>query len=353
MGTNHTTANSSERDICLLCPGQGAQAVGMGKDLAEASAAARAVFELADATLGTGLSGICFSGPADRLNRTETAQAAIFTTSIASYRAAVEAGIIQSDRVAMLAGLSLGEYTALHLAGCFSFEDGLRLVAARGRHMDEAAQSNPGGMVSLVGADNAAAQALVDEVAQGEVLVLANFNSPGQVVASGTLAACGRLVAAAGAKGFHAVPLNVSGAFHSALMKPADAQMAEELDRVAMTAPARTVFSNVTAEAHGDVASIKKLLVKQIVGPVRWEQTMAPLANRHDLRFVELAPGKVLAGLLKRQNRRAVVESVATAEALVRRPVVEYVGPAVGRRDAAVSHAPSKAPAIQGGPGRN
>jgi [acyl-carrier-protein] S-malonyltransferase len=316
MGTNQT-ASPGEKDICLLCPGQGAQVVGMGKDLAQASAAAREVFELADATLHNHLSEVCFNGPADRLNRTEVAQAAIFTTSVASYRAAVEAGIIRNDRVSMLAGLSLGEYTALHLAGCFSFQDGLRLVAARGRYMDQAGQANPGTMVSLVGADDAAAQALCEETAQGEVLVLANFNAPGQVVASGTVGACKRLAAAAEAKGFRAIPLVVSGAFHSALMKPADRQMAEELNRVTIEPAARTVFSNVTAQPHGDAASIKRLLVEQIVSPVRWEQTMAPLAKREDLRFVELAPGKVLAGLLRRQNRRVVVESVATAEALV------------------------------------
>lgn len=334
MREHHITTEPGDKDVCLLCPGQGAQAVGMGKDLAEASPAARAIFQSADKTLGIGLSEICFEGPADRLNRTEIAQAAIFTTSVASYHAAVEAGLLSPPRVTMLAGLSLGEYTALHLADSFSFEDGLRLVAARGRHMDEAATANPGGMVSLVVPDDDTAQLLCDEAAQGEVLVAANFNAPGQVVASGTKAACHRLAALAEAKGFRAIELNVSGAFHSDLMRPADTQMADELSRVAMSAPSRTVFSNVTAKPHGDVDSIKMRLVEQIVGPVRWEHTMLPLAKRQDLRFVELAPGRVLAGLLKRQNRRAVIESVATAAALTARPVpvVEYVAPAVARR---------------------
>jgi [acyl-carrier-protein] S-malonyltransferase len=327
MSNDATTTNSADCDICLLCPGQGAQAVGMGKDLADASPVAREIYQRADSLLGQPISDLCFNGPSDRLNRTEIAQAAIFTTSVASYAAGVEASLIDPQRVVVLAGLSLGEYTALHLAQCFSFEDGLRLVAARGRHMEQAALATPGSMLSLVGADEATVQKLCQESAQGDVLIPANFNAPGQIVVSGAKAACDRLALAAEAAGFRAVPLNVAGAFHSPLMRPADQRMAKELDAIDFHPLRRTVYANVTAQPHTDGASAKKLLVEQIVGAVRWDQTMALLAARPELRFIELAPGRVLAGLMKRQNRRIAVESLATAESLPRpgRPVLQFV----------------------------
>ena len=303
----------------ILCPGQGAQQVGMGKDYFETSDAAREIFARANTILNFDLAKLCFEGPEDRLNQTDISQPAIYVTSIACYQAAIAAGIIDPLAITAWAGLSLGEYTALHLGGVFSFEDGLRLVAARGRYMQEAALATPSGMVALAGAaDEAKTIELCQQAAQGEVLVPANFNAPGQIVVSGARAACERILPLAEAAGLKAIPLKVAGAFHSPLMQPAADRMAAELEKVKFSTPNQPVYANVTADKHHDVASIKKLLVHQIVKPVRWEQTMARLleADGASARWIELAPGRVLAGLLKRLNRRLPVESLNTADAL-------------------------------------
>jgi [acyl-carrier-protein] S-malonyltransferase len=302
----------------ILCPGQGAQQVGMGKDYFEQTPAARQIVERANNVVGFDLAGLCFAGPEDRLNQTDISQPAIYVTSIACYHAAVSAGTIDPAAVTAWAGLSLGEYTALHLGGAFSFEDGLRLVAARGRYMQEAAVAVPSGMVAVLGADETAVNALCEEAAQGEVLVPANFNAPGQIVISGAAAACQRAVKLGEAKGVKTVALKVAGAFHSPLMQPAADRMAAELEKVIFSAPKQTVYANVTAEAHRDTASIKRLLIEQIVKPVRWEQTMQRMLSGEgaSARWIELAPQRTLAGLLKRLNRRLPVESLATADAL-------------------------------------
>jgi [acyl-carrier-protein] S-malonyltransferase len=297
----------------ILCPGQGAQVVGMGKDYFASFPVARSIFERANQLLGLDLSALCFEGPEDRLNQTDISQPAIYVTSIACFAAAREAGLIDETAVTAYAGLSLGEYTALHLAGAFSFETGLKLVAARGRYMQEAAVATPSGMVSIIGADEAAVIALCDSAAQGDVLVPANFNSPGQIVVSGTLASCGRVAAAAEAAGLRAIPLKVAGAFHSPLMQSGADRMAAELEKADIRLPVKPVYANVTAQLHKDVASIRKLLVEQIVKPVRWEQTMQQLAAVPEAKFIELAPGRVLTGLLKKINRRLPVENLATA----------------------------------------
>jgi len=192
----------------------------------------------------------------------------------------------------------------------------LKLVAARGKYMQQAATANPSGMVAIAGADENAAIQLCEQNAQGEVLVPANFNAPGQIVLSGSSSACERVARAAEAAGFKAFPLKVAGAFHSPLMQSAADRMAAELERVEIKPPQTAVYSNVTAEPHTDAASIRKLLVQQIVRPVRWEQTMQKLAPQADARFVELAPGRVLTGLLKKINRRLPIERLATADAL-------------------------------------
>ena len=302
----------------ILCPGQGAQCLGMGKDLFEASPAAREAFEAANRVLGFDLASICFNGPEDRLNQTDISQPAIFTASVASYRAAVDAGLIDPQSVTAYAGLSLGEFTALHLAGVFSFEAGLKLVAARGKYMQEAAVAVPSGMVAVLGADEAAVQKLCAEAGQGQVLTTANLNAPGQIVVSGAKEACQRVLTAAEAAGFKATPLKVAGAFHSALMQPAANRMKAELDQVNFAAPSAPVYSNVTAQPHGDTASIKQRLVEQIVSPVLWEATMRALVANLGARFVELAPGRTLAGLAKRIERRLPIESVATAEVVAK-----------------------------------
>jgi [acyl-carrier-protein] S-malonyltransferase len=300
----------------ILCPGQGAQHVGMGKDFYDALPAARDVFDRADQILGMDLKKLCFDGPEDRLNQTDISQPAIFVTSVACFMAAQDAGAIQPENSTAYAGLSLGEYTALNLAGSISFEDSLKLVAARGKYMQQAATANPSGMVAIAGADENAAIQLCEQNAQGEVLVPANFNAPGQIVLSGSTAACERVAKAAEAAGFKAIPLKVAGAFHSPLMQSAADRMAAELERVEINPPRMSVYSNVTAQPHTDAASIRKLLVQQIVRPVRWEQTVQKLVAQPDARFIELAPGRVLTGLLKKINRRLPVESLATADAL-------------------------------------
>lgn len=298
----------------ILCPGQGAQAVGMGKAFFDKSAAAKALFEQADAILGSTLDGklsdLCFAGPEDRLNQTDVSQPALYVAGVASYVSAVEDGTIDPAAVTAYAGLSLGEYTALHLAGVFSFEDGLKLVAARGRHMQEAAVAVPSSMVAVMGADAAAIDVLCDAARGDGVLVPANYNAPSQIVVSGSTAACERALVIATQKGFKAVALKVAGAFHSPIMQPGADKMKAELEQAAFSPPAKPVYSNVTAQPHADVASIKRLLVEQIVSPVKWEQTMVPLAAIADARFVELAPGRTLAGLAKRINRRLPVESL-------------------------------------------
>ncbi|MCC6240573.1 MAG: ACP S-malonyltransferase [Phycisphaerales bacterium] len=302
----------------ILCPGQGAQVVAMGRDFYDASPQAREIFDAANTIVGFDLKSLCFDGPQERLNQTDISQPAIYTTSIASYHACAAAGLVQPDEVTAYAGLSLGEYTALHLAGVFSFEDGLKLVAARGRYMQEAATANPSSMVAIMGADEAKVDELCAQAAQGQVLVPANFNAPGQIVISGTTQACHRALALAEQQGLKAVALQVAGAFHSPLMQAAADRMRAELGVVAFKTPTRPVYANVTAQLHGDTSSIKELLVQQIVASVRWSQTMQGIINQNqpDVRFIELAPGRTLAGLAKRINRRLPVESFATVEAL-------------------------------------
>ncbi len=301
--------------ICILCPGQGAQVVGMGKDYFESSEVARGVFEKANGILGFDLAAVCFGGPEERLNQTDISQPAIYVTSVAAYEAARAREVIDDAEVAVLAGLSLGEYTALHLGGAISFEDGLKLVAARGRYMQEAAVATPSGMVAILGADEGAVNSLCEKAGQGEVLVAANFNAPGQIVVSGAMGACKRIIDIAGEAGFKAVELKVAGAFHSPLMASAAEKMRGELEKVRIKRPERMVYANVTAQPHGEPDAIKRLLVEQIVRPVRWEQTMASLLAT-PMRFVELAPGRTLTGLAKKINRRAPIESLASADAL-------------------------------------
>lgn len=293
----------------LLCPGQGAQSVGMGPAGRDAPAAAHAVFDEAADLLGFDLRALCSEGPAERLNRTDVAQVAIFTDSVAAY-AGLEATESLPEVVAA-AGLSLGEFTALHLAGAFSFADGLRLVKLRGEAMQEAAEASDGAMVALTGdATEEAVTALCDAHRGDGVLVPANYNSPMQVVASGTADACDRLAAAAGDAGLRATKLAVAGAFHSPLMAPAAERLREALEAVAWSTPRVPVYANVTAAPHEpDPASIRARLVEQLTAPVRWSQSVqAAAADGHE-RFLELPPGKVLGGLMRRIDRSLKVRS--------------------------------------------
>lgn len=298
--------------IVALCPGQGAQAVGMGQAWAEHSEAARAVFAEADVILGdrlgAALSELCFQGPASTLNRTDIAQPALFVAGVASFRGLYADA--DPPTLVAAAGLSLGEYTALHLAGSLSFRDGLELVALRGRAMQDAAEASPSGMVALIGAEEAQAQALCDRAREGEVLVTANFNAPGQIVISGSIGACDRAVEVASEMGLRATKLAVAGAFHSPLMQPAADRLAEAVSKVNITPPCCPVMSNVTGEPHDNEAeSIAQNLVGQLTKPVRWENCCGWLSSNVAGTYHEFAPGRVLAGLMRRIDRSTKVAS--------------------------------------------
>lgn len=312
----------------VLMPGQGAQFVGMGKVWAEKSAEAKRVFDEADAILsgklpgGAKLSELCWNGPAEVLNRTDVSQPAIYTAGVACWRGMLaqmgigaQAGVKEAG-VVSTAGLSLGEYTALHIAGAFSFEDGLRLVALRGAAMQEAAEKSVGGMVALIGADEAQAKQVCAEAlaggGAGEVLVCANFNAPGQIVISGSKSACDRAAAADGPAsklGLRATALQVAGAFHSPLMAPAAEKLRAALQTTKINALSCEVYANVTAEAHaGDAESIRTRLFEQLTAPVRWAESCAAMAKQYSsAEFHELAPGKTLMGLMRRIEKSVKV----------------------------------------------
>jgi len=296
----------------ILCPGQGAQHVGMGAAWAGSSPAARAVFERADAVLGTPLSRVCFEGPEDTINRTDVCQPAIFAASIASFEGWLETeGLVRDEIVVAAAGLSLGEYTALHLAGSLSFDDALRLVSIRGAAMQEAALATDSGMLALVGIDEQQANDLCDASRGPGVLVCANFNAPGQVVLSGDSDAIGRAEQAASAEGYRSVRLPVAGAFHCPLMAPAAQTLRAALDAAEILPPSFPVMSNVTAAPHErDAASIRERLVEQLTHPVRWAACCEHLVGSFGgSAFHELAPGRSLSGMMKRIDRKTKVAS--------------------------------------------
>ncbi|MEM9066576.1 MAG: ACP S-malonyltransferase [Planctomycetota bacterium] len=295
----------------LLCPGQGAQAVGMGSAWAETSPIARELFDRADDVLGDQLgrplSKLCADGPAEILNKTDAAQPALFVAGAASLAALAD----ELGALGCAAGLSLGEYTALYAAGAVGFEDGLRLVALRGRAMQDAAESEPSGMVALIGADEAQARELCEKAANGRVLVPANFNAPGQIVVSGHGDACERAVTIAGEMGLRATPLAVAGAFHSPLMQPAADRLSEALASTEIKTPQCPVLSNVTGKPHeNDADSIRTRLTEQLTNPVRWAECGRWIAEHASgAALHELAPGKTLAGLMRRVDRSLKVVS--------------------------------------------
>jgi len=303
----------------ILCPGQGAQRVGMGKAWLDASAEAAQTFGAADQIvgdrLGAPISRLCFEGPEETLNRTDVAQPAIYTASVACFQALLGAGDGDEVEIAAAAGLSLGEYTALHVAGAMSFRDGLELVLLRGQAMQQAAEAQDGGMVALIGADEAQAQSICDEAADGRILVLANFNAPGQIVLSGHADACERAVETAGEKGIRATRLPVAGAFHSPVMAPAADRLADALQTVELRPPVCPVPSNVTGLPHGHdeqgdiIESVRRRLIEQLTRPVRWDECCRWLVGGVEGALHELAPGKTLAGLMRRIERSVKVET--------------------------------------------
>lgn len=297
-----------EQPVIALCPGQGAQSVGMGRTWRDASPAAAAVFEEADRVVGnrfgSPLSTLCFSGPEALLNRTDIAQPAIYVTTVACWRA------LGAPPLRASAGLSLGEYSSLHIGGSIDFAHGLELVLLRGKAMQDAAEHSAGGMVALIGADASQAEAVCDEARGADVLVPANFNAPGQIVLSGSVSACDRAVEAASNMGLRATRLVVAGAFHSPLMAPAADRLSAALERAAFRAPTCPILSNVTGQPHdGSAVSIRRLLVEQLTQPVRWTECCQWLIAHAPGEFHEPAPGKVLAGLMRRIDRNVKVHA--------------------------------------------
>ncbi|MGC9454672.1 MAG: ACP S-malonyltransferase [Phycisphaerae bacterium] len=295
----------------ILFPGQGAQKVGMGKDVCEASPAAAAVFEQAEQAVEMPLRKLCFEGPEETLARTDVCQPAIFTVSAAMLAAMAERLGDDAPQPALTAGLSLGEYTALYAAGGVDLATGVRLVARRGAEMQRAAEQSDSGMVSVLGIDEDAAWKLAEAAAEAEVLVCANFNCPGQVVLSGQKGACKRAADLAeqfGASG--AVELKVAGAFHSELIRPAADALAETLAEADIRKPRVPVVSNVDARPHEDPDDIRRCLLEQLTSPVRWQQCMEYMLANGVEKFYEVGPGRVLAGLMKRIKRRADFTSI-------------------------------------------
>ena len=282
-------------------PGQGSQAVGMGKALAEAFPEARAVFDEVDGALGQKLSLLMWEGPEAELTLTENAQPALMAVSLATLRVLEARGLDLASKVSFVAGHSLGEYSALAAAGSFSIADAARLLKTRGRAMQAAVPVGAGAMAALLGLDYDTAVAVAAEAAQGEVCQAANDNADGQVVVSGTKAAVERAVEIAKGRGARrAMLLNVSAPFHCALMQPAADAMAEALAGVAIAAPKVPLVANVVAGPVTDPAEIRKRLVEQVTGTVRWRESVKFLAGAGVTRLVEVGSGKVLTGLVKR-----------------------------------------------------
>jgi [acyl-carrier-protein] S-malonyltransferase len=295
----------------ILFPGQGAQHVGMGRTFFDASAAARATFELADRVLGFPLTKVCFEGPEEQLAATDVCQPAILACSAAIVAALEERGTFERGDFAYAAGLSLGEYTALWFAGALALEDALRIVRARGQGMQLASEKAPSGMVALLGATEELARTVTAKHAGGEVLQPANFLGPGNVAISGTKTALARVIENAKADGVRrATPLKVAGAFHSPLMQPGVPRLEEALAKAKLQAPRIPVVSNVTAQPHGAPAEIPALLVRQVTSPVLWEKSVRELLARGVTEFVEPGPGSVLTGLLGKIDPNAACRNV-------------------------------------------
>jgi len=299
--------------IAFLFPGQGAQTVGMGAQLAERLPAARQLFDRAAAVLGYDLAEICFHGPDEDLDSTVYSQPALFVTSLAALELLRQESTQKVDACAAAAGLSLGEYTAIVFAGAMEFEDGLKVVQQRGQAMQEASDRTPSGMVSILGLDPDQVQQLCDEVRrEGEILQCANFLCPKNIAVSGHNAACERIAdAAVQAGAMKVVPLAVAGAFHTAIMDSAVERLAAALADVPLRKPRIPVISNVDARPHEDPEDMRELLIRQVVSPVRWEDSMRYLLGESFDMFYEIGAGRVLRGLLKRIDRKATCENVS------------------------------------------
>ncbi|PLX90739.1 MAG: [acyl-carrier-protein] S-malonyltransferase [Desulfuromonas sp.] len=294
--------------IAFLFPGQGSQFSGMGQDLADNFPAARLVFEEANDALGFDIAALCFAGSEDDLKLTANTQPAILTTSVAALRVLEQEIDLQPDYAA---GHSLGEYSALVCAGALSLADAVRTVRQRGTFMQEAVPVGVGAMAAIMGLERNELEQICKDAAQGEVVSPANFNSPGQIVIAGHASAVNRAMVLCkenGAK--RALPLPVSAPFHSSLMEPAAKRLADVLTGVAISPMNCPVVGNVKAEPYQDPEAVKALLVDQVCAPVRWDESVVKMADLGVERFVEIGPGKVLSGLVKRIAKGATAQNI-------------------------------------------
>ncbi len=301
------------KSIGFIFPGQGSQYVGMGKELRDNFSMARQVFEEADDTLRFSISGLCFQGPEEALKLTENTQPAILTTSVAALK------VLQSEKGVtphLAAGHSLGEYSALVAAGAFTFADAVRIVRLRGKFMQEAVPVGEGAMAAILGMEREKIEQLCEELSEGEILSPANFNCPGQIVIAGHSGAVQRAVERVKQEGKKAISLPVSAPFHSPLMKPAGVRLEKELEGIAVKGLSIPVVTNVEAEPNRSEKKVKELLVAQVSSPVRWEESMRKMIDEGVEQVLEIGPGKVLSGLMKRIDSRVETGNLEDVQTL-------------------------------------
>jgi [acyl-carrier-protein] S-malonyltransferase len=313
-----------EHNTAFVFPGQGSQYAGMGKDVCEAYPAARRVFSEIDDALGFAISTLCFQGPDDQLRLTENTQPAILAVSSAIHAVLEELGVTRRD---LVAGHSLGEYSAIANVGGLTPAEAASIVRQRGKFMQEAVPVGRGAMAALIGPSVADAQAICEEAAQGEIVSVANINAPGQIVIAGTKAAVDRAIEIAKSRGVRrALPLPVSAPFHCELMKPAEERLKPVLDAAHFKDLWVSLVSNVDASPIGTATAVRNALVRQVVSPVRWVESVQRMISMGVRRFVEIGPGNVLTGLIKRIDSSVElinVSDVASIEAFVRKESAE------------------------------
>ncbi len=299
--------------IAFIFSGQGAQYPGMGRELYENIPVSKEIFDKADEALGFKISSLCFEGPEDELNITENTQPAILTTSIAAMKALEEKGV----KPHYTAGLSLGEYSALVCSGVFNFEEAVKLVKKRGRFMQEAVPAGVGGMAAIIGLKPEILEEVLKSTSELGIIEGANFNCPGQIVIAGEIeavkAACEKAKEAGALK---AVMLNVSGPFHTSMLKPAAEKLEQELKKIKLNSMNIPVITNVTGEFIKDAGDIKAVLKKQVMSPVQWEKTINTMLENGVDTFIELGPGKTLCGFVKKINRKITTLNVEDLESL-------------------------------------
>ena len=297
-----------EHNTAFVFPGQGSQYAGMGRDVADKYPAARRVFDEIDHHLGFSISKLCFEGPEDELKLTQNTQPAILAVSSAIHAVLEDLGIARRD---LVAGHSLGEYSALVSVGGLSPAEAAKIVHFRGKFMQEAVPVGTGGMAALIGPTVEEAQAICDEAAQGDVVSVANINSPGQVVIAGTSAGIARAVDVAKAKGRKAIPLEVSAPFHCALMKPAEERLKPLLEEAQFKDLWVSLVSNVDASPIGTPTAVRNALIRQVVSPVRWVESVQKMIAMGVRRFVEVGPKNVLTGMIKRIDKSVELINVS------------------------------------------